>query len=82
MLTISVIAVIHTLYVSYDLVCTYTRTHTYTHTQSDLYQRTQLVTEEEREHVMSGNFDNLLAEQERRDRERDNEVSVTFSPHM
>ncbi len=33
-----------------------------------------MVTEEEREHVMSGNFDQLLAEQERMDRERDNEV--------
>ena len=56
--------------------------HTHTHTQSEMFQRTQLVTEEEREHVMSGNYDNLMAEQERRDRERDNEVSVTFSPHM
>lgn len=32
------------------------------------------MTQVEREHVMSGNFDQLLAEQERLDRERDAEV--------
>ena len=55
-----------------------THTHTHTHTfhpsQNELRESTQVVTEEEREHVMSGNFDQLLAEQERMDRERDNEV--------
>ncbi|XP_064389719.1 uncharacterized protein LOC135337661 isoform X2 [Halichondria panicea] len=41
---------------------------------NELRESTQVVTEEEREHVMSGNFDQLLAEQERMDRERDNEL--------
>ena len=46
----------------------------YTSSQSELRERLQVVTQVEREHVMSGNFDQLLAEQERLDRERDAEV--------
>ena len=52
----------------------HSHTHTFHPSQNELRERTQVVTEEEREHVMSGNFDQLLAEQERMDRERDNEV--------
>ena len=52
----------------------HTHTHTFHPSQNELRERTQVVTEEEREHVMSGNFDQLLAEQEIMDRERDNEV--------
>ena len=42
--------------------------------QNELRKQKQVVTEAEREHAMSGNFQQLLNEQDRLDTERDNEV--------
>ena len=45
--------------------------------QNELRKQKQVVTEAEREHAMSGNFQQLLNEQDRLDTERDNEVRGT-----
>lgn len=42
--------------------------------QKDLKRKSQMVTMEEREHVMSGNYQQLLDEQKRLDQEKANEV--------
>lgn len=45
--------------------------------QSEARRSRQVVTEVERDYVMSGKFDQLAEEQRRRDEERDAEVNYT-----